>query len=61
MQPAVPVGRHARGFGDTVVHHPALAPTTGDDALVLKVAIAFGIGADEFAAHFCEEPGADRH
>src|SRR4030095_10725018 len=61
MQPAVPVGRNARGFGDTVVHHPALAAATGDDALVLEVAIAFGVGADELAAHLREEPGADYH
>jgi hypothetical protein len=57
----VPVGRNTRGFGDTVVHDPALAPPTGDDALVLEIAIALGVGADELAAHLSEEPGADRH
>jgi hypothetical protein len=61
MQPAVPLRRNARSFGDAVVHHPALAPHSGDDALVLEVAVALRIGADEFAAHLGEEPGADDH
>jgi hypothetical protein len=32
-----------------------------DEALVLKVAIALCVAADEFAAHLGEEPGAERH
>jgi hypothetical protein len=61
MQPAMPFGWNARRFGDSVVHHPSLAPRAGDHALVLEVAVAFRIGADEFAAHLGEEPGADDH
>src|SRR5690349_8507715 len=61
MEPAMPFGRNAGGLGDAVVHHPALAPHSRDDALVLKVAVAFGIRADQFAAHLREEPSADDH
>src|SRR5476649_2550524 len=61
MEPAVPVRRHARGFGFAVVHDPALAPAACDNALVLEVAIAFGVGTDEFAAHLGEEPRAENH
>ena len=43
MQPTVPIGRHARGFGDAVVDNPALAPAAGDHTLVLEVSVAFGI------------------
>src|SRR5204863_7422708 len=32
MEPAVPVGRYARGFGFALIDHPALAPTARDDA-----------------------------
>src|SRR5262245_51212046 len=61
MQPAIPLRRHARGLGHTVVHHPTLATTAGDLTLVLVIAIAFGIGADQFAAHLGEQPRADSH
>src|SRR5205807_2772292 len=59
VQPAVPVGRNARGFGLAVVHHPAFATPALDDALVVEVAIAVCVGADQFAAHLGEEPGAE--
>src|SRR5262249_13794075 len=61
VQPAVPVGRHARGLGLAVVDHPALAPPAGDCALVLIVAIALIVAADQLAAHFGEQPSAQRH
>jgi hypothetical protein len=57
----MPVGRHARCLDFTLVDHPALAATTGGHALVLIVAIALLVGADEFAAQFGEQPSAERH
>src|SRR6478736_4212560 len=61
VQPGIPFGRNARGFDDAVIYDPPLAPAAGDRALVLIVAMAFGIGTDQFAAHFGEEPRAESH
>lgn len=61
VQPAMPFGRNARGFGNAVVDHPALAPQPWNGALVEVVTIALAIRADEFATHLGEEPGADSH
>ena len=51
-----------RGFDLAVIEHPALAAAAGDGrALVLVVAIALTVGADEFAAQHREESRAEGH
>src|SRR5215471_11182195 len=61
MEPAMPVGRHARCLRLTLVDHPAPAASTRPRALVLIIAIALIIRADKFAAQFGEQPSAERH
>src|SRR5215510_3022697 len=52
VQPSMPVGRHARGFGLALVNHPALAPAARAHPLVLIIAIALIVFADKLAAQF---------